>query len=164
MSKIIALQTLLNAWVQAGKKSLNSQITWLMRTGVQNTEKWGCEAREKGASKTTPEHSLNLCNGYAAGKQANLPCKESPFCTQLHQRPVQEQSLWEPVGTGRRREWTQRRTFVSWSDRNWQGWVSRARDPADLGQRRGSAHDTVIPQSAKTVEEKHNTEKRRKKN
>lgn len=42
----------------------------------------GHEVRKKGPSKTTPKHSLNLCNGYAAGNGANLPCKESPFCTQ----------------------------------------------------------------------------------
>lgn len=62
--------------------------------------KIGCEVRKKGPSKTTPKHSLNLCNGYAAGNWANSPCKESPFCTQ-HFKGEKERSFSEPVGTVR---------------------------------------------------------------
>lgn len=39
MSKIIAHQTLLDGGAQARKKGPNLQITWLMTTEVQNTEK-----------------------------------------------------------------------------------------------------------------------------
>ena len=39
MSKIIAHQTLLDGGALAGKKGPNLQITWLMTTEVQNTEK-----------------------------------------------------------------------------------------------------------------------------
>lgn len=39
-----------------------------MTARVQKHGEIGCEVRKKGPSKTTPKHSLNLCNGYAAGK------------------------------------------------------------------------------------------------
>lgn len=39
MSKIIAHQTLLDGGARARKKGPNLQITWLMTTEVQNTEK-----------------------------------------------------------------------------------------------------------------------------
>lgn len=92
MSKIIAHQTqsVRGASARGGKKRPNLQITWLMTAQVQKHREIGCEVRKKGPSQTTPRHSLNLCNGYAAGDEANLPCKESPFCTQ----PLQRERNW----------------------------------------------------------------------
>lgn len=49
-------------------------------------------------------------------------------------------------------------TFVSRSDRNWQG-VFKMRDLADLGQSSSSVNTAVLPQSSKT-EENHNTVRR----
>lgn len=97
--------------------------------------------RKKGPSKTTLKHSLNLCNGYAAGNWANLPCKKSPFYTQ-HFKGRKERGFREPVGTwgvvlvlvvlgGWSGGWSC--TFVSWSGRNWQR-VFKMRDLVDLGQ------------------------------
>lgn len=116
----------------------------------------GCEVRKKGPSKTTPKHSLNLCNGYAAGNWANLPCKESPFCTQHFkgERNRVSGSQWAQGEGGV----NSRCTFVSRSDRNWQG-VFKMRDLADLGQSSSSVNTTVLPQSSKT-EENHNTVRR----
>lgn len=69
-----------------------------MTAGVQNMEKLVVKWGKKGPSKTTLKHSLNLCNGYAAGNWANLPCKKSPFYTQ-HFKGEKERGFREPVGT-----------------------------------------------------------------
>lgn len=71
-------------WWNAGSEE-RAQFTDYMAHDYRSSKQReiGCEVRKKKSpSKTTPKHSLNLCNGYAAGNWANLPCKESPFCTQ----------------------------------------------------------------------------------
>lgn len=82
MSKIIAHQKRLDGGKQGSEE--RAQFTDYMAHDYPSSKQReiGCEVRKKGPSKTTPKHSLNLCNGYAAGNWANLPCKESPFCTQ----------------------------------------------------------------------------------
>lgn len=117
----------------------------------------GCEVRKKGPSKTTLKHSLNLCNGYAAGNWANLPCKKSPFYTQHFkgERNVVSESQWARGGGGGRWSGGSSCTFVSWSGRNWQR-VFKMRDLVDLGQSSISVNTTALPQSSKT-EKNHNT-------
>ena len=99
----------------------------------------GCEVRKKGPSKTTAQHSLNLCNGYAAGNWANLPCKESPFCMEHFKgRQTEFQGASRHVV---RRELARRCTFVSRSDRHWQEGF-KMRDVADLGQSMSGVNTT----------------------
>lgn len=117
----------------------------------------GCEVRKKGPSKTTLKHSLNLCNGYAAGNWANLPCKKSPFYTQHFkgERNAVSESQWARGGGGGGWSGGSSCTFVSWSGRNWQR-VFKMRDLVDLGQSSISVNTAALPQSSKT-EENHNT-------
>lgn len=114
-----------------------------MTAGVQNMEKLVVKWGKKGPSKTTLKHSLNLCNGYAAGNWANLPCKKSPFYTQ-HFKGEKERGFREPVGTGGggAAGGGSSCTFVSWSGRNWQR-VFKMRDLVDLGQSSISVNTTA---------------------
>lgn len=76
-----------------------------MTARVQKHGEIGCEVRKKGPSKTTPKHSLNLCNGYAAGKPGKFTVQKK--ISILHAATSKAQKtgkrvLREPVGTGRR--------------------------------------------------------------
>lgn len=104
-----------------------------MSAQVQNTEKLVVKWGKRPPSPTSLRHSLNLCNGYAAGVGANLPCKESPFCTQPLQRKGNRVSgsQWGRGTRGKRSsatcahlpEWQKVAGGVLWS-----------RDRADLGR------------------------------
>lgn len=62
--------------------------------------------RKKGPSKTTPKHSLNLCNGYAAGKSGKFTVQKKISILHAATSKAQKRRkrvLQEPVGTGRRR-------------------------------------------------------------
>lgn len=120
MSKIIALQTRYGWWSCAPKTGLIYRLhgSWVPKFKTQRNWLWSGEKRPP--SRTCLQHSLNLCNGYAAGIGANLPCKESPFCTQPLQRKGNRVSASQ---WGRRKggKEARQRAFVSRSDRNWRG-------------------------------------------
>lgn len=109
-----------------------------MTARVQKHGEIGCEVRKKGPSKTTPKHSLNLCNGYAAGKLGKFTVQKK--ISILHAATSKAQKtgkrvLREPVGTGRQggragvgaEGPTPRCTFVSRSGRNWQSELKNER-------------------------------------
>lgn len=76
-----------------------------MTARVQKHGEIGCEVRKKGPSKTTPKHSLNLCNGYAAGKPGKFTMQKKISILHAVTSKAQKNGkrvLWEPVGTGRR--------------------------------------------------------------
>lgn len=114
-----------------------------MSAQVQNTEKLVVKWGKRPPSPTSLQHFLNLCNGYAAGVGVNLPCKESPFCTQPLQRKGNRVSgsQWGRGTRGKRSSATCAHLP------EWQkvaGGVLRSRDRADLRRSRHSSVSSIF--------------------